>query len=122
MRTFSAEVAGLNTWISVVSYRFFKKYKDSMMDSNGMITTKENWDKECDKWEVTTDQSLKMDIRKAIDEIHNERDRQIAVRLLLDEDSSKEVAADFQLSVDYLYTVKNRIIKSLRKKLKAYYE
>ena len=61
-----------------------------------------------------------MDINQAIDSITNDRDREIA-RLLFIEDKEFQVIADrFELSVDYVYTVKNRLVKQLKTKLNSY--
>lgn len=119
LRTYNFS-SSLNTWISVVSFRFFKKYKDVKIDFNGIITIKEEWDNETMSMVRNSDNMLQIDVLKAIETIKNERDQKIATRLLLEDADPKEVAVEFNITIDYLYTVKNRIIKQLRVSLKAY--
>ena len=61
-----------------------------------------------------------MDVNNAINQIKNERDKQIASRLFLEDKEYESVAQEFGLTVDYVYTVKNRLIKQLRTTLKDY--
>ncbi|MCL2167823.1 MAG: hypothetical protein FWH59_01710 [Lentimicrobiaceae bacterium] len=119
LKTFQQEYS-LTTWISVVSYRFFKNYKDAVIDFRGVVTITDKWDLQTDEWVYQSDASLKKDIMNAIHQIKNERDRQIAVLLLLEDREPDEVARKFEVTVDYLYTIKNRIIKALRILLKEY--
>ena len=119
LRTFQSEYS-LTTWISVVSYRFFKNYKLSMIDSRGVVTITDKWDLQTDAWVEQSDSWLKKDIMKAIAQIKNERDRKIADLLLVEDKAVDEVAQQFEVTVDYLYTIKNRIIKALRIFLKEY--
>lgn len=121
LRTFTGDKASLATWISVISFRFFKNYKHSRIDSNGLISITDKWETFVGDWVQSCDAGIMMDIRQAIDSIANERDREIA-RLVLIEDKEFQVVADrFGLSVDYVYTVKNRIIKHLKKNLNGYH-
>jgi len=119
LKTFQLEYS-LTTWISVVSYRFFKNYKLSVIDSRGLITITDKWDTQTEEWIQQSDFGLKKDIMKAINQISNERDRKIANLLLMEDRATEEVAQQFQLKVDYLYTIKNRIIKTLRNILIEY--
>jgi DNA-directed RNA polymerase specialized sigma24 family protein len=119
LKTFQSEYS-LTTWISVVSYRFFKNYKLSMIDSRGLITITDKWDSQTEEWVLQSDFGLRKDIMKAINQISNERDRKIANLLFIEDRASEEVAQQFGLTVDYLYTIKNRIIKALRIFLKEY--
>jgi len=119
LKTFQAEYS-LTTWISVVSYRFFKNYKLSVIDSRGIITITDKWDTQTEEWIQQSDLGLRKDIMKAINQIKNERDRKIATLLLIEDREMAEVAPQFGLTVDYLYTVKNRIIKALRIFLSEY--
>lgn len=63
---------------------------------------------------------LRMDINQAIDGIKSDRDREIARRLFIDDKEYEAVAEEFGLTVDYVYTIKNRIVKQLRTSLKGY--
>ena len=118
LRTFDSDKASLSTWISTVSFRFFKDYKRSKIDLNGVVTISDKWETFRGDWLESTEGGLMMDIKKAIAGIQSERDRQIASRLFIQDKEYEAVAKEFSLTVDYVYTVKNRIIKQLRKSLK----
>ena len=87
---------------------------------NGAITINDQWETMRKDWVQRCDAGIMMDIQAAIDSIKNERDRMIAVRLLLEDREYGDVAEEFGLTVDYVYTVKNRIVKQLKKSLKDY--
>lgn len=120
LRSFDSSQASLNTWISTVSYRFFRDYKQSMIDSDGVSTTNDMWDSTCSDWTQSCDAGIMMDVNSAIGQIKSERDRQIAIRLFVEDKEYESVAQEFGLTVDYVYTVKNRLIKQLRNSLKEY--
>ena len=120
LRTFDSSKASLATWMSVTSFRFFKNYKHSKIDSNGLISISDKWETFVGDWVQSSDAGLMMDISEAIASVANERDREIA-RLIFIEDKEFQVVADrFGLSVDYVYTVKNRLVRQLRTKLNSY--
>ena len=120
LRTFDETRASLATWMSVTSYRFFKSYKHSKIDSNGLISISDKWESFVGDWVQSYDAGLMMDINNAISTITNERDREIA-KLIFIEDKEFQVIADrFDLSIDYVYTVKNRLVKQLKSKLDSY--
>ncbi len=120
LRSFDPAKAQLNTWVSVVSFRFFLNYKKSKIDSNGLITIYETWDDKVIQYRQECHDQTEMDVRKAIDTLKNETEREVARQLLLEEADVQEVAAAHSLSVDYTYTVKSRAIAKLRKLLKDY--
>lgn len=120
LRSYDGSISSLNTWISTVSYRFFRDYKRSKIDLNGVITINEQWETMRKDWIQRCDSGMKMDIQSAIESIKNHRDRLIAGRLLLEDREYDAVAKEFGLTVDYVYTVKNRILKQLKKRLNAY--
>ena len=72
------------------------------------------------KYNEIDNQISKIFSKAAIEKINNDRDRQIAEKLLIEDKEYEAVAGEFGLSVDYVYTVKNRIIKQLRGSLKGY--
>lgn len=121
LRTYNADASSLNTWISVVSYRFFKNYKLRMIDSNGLITIQEEWDESAKALVQHCDTEMKMDISMAINQIKNIRDRKIVELIFYDNIPPQDIAKEYGLSVDYIYTIKNRTVKLLRLKLNAYY-
>ena len=120
LKTFDGTKASLATWMSVTSFRFFKSYKHSKIDSNGLISITDKWESFVGDWVRSCDAGLMMDINQAIDTITNDRDREIA-RLVFIEDKEFQLVADrFGLSIDYVYTVKNRLVKQLKTKLSSY--
>ena len=104
----------------MTSFRFFKAYKHSKIDSNGIISISDKWETFAGDWVQSNDAGIMMDLNEAIDSIKNDRDREIA-RLVFIEDKEFQTIADrFELSIDYVYTVKNRLIKHLKSKLGSY--
>ena len=120
LRSFDPDKASLSTWISTVSFRFFRVYKRSKIDMNGLITISDQWETFRGDWMESVEAGLKMDINQAIDGIKSDRDREIARRLFIDDKEYEVVAEEFGLTVDYVYTIKNRIVKQLRTSLKGY--
>lgn len=120
LRSFNPEKASLNTWISTVSFRFFRDYKRSKIDLNGLITISDRWETFRGDWMESVEAGLALDIRAAIEEIKSDRDRRIAELLFIEDKEYEAVAEEFGLTVDYVYTVKNRIVKLLRGSLKGY--
>jgi len=120
LRSFDPDKASLSTWISTVSFRFFRDYKRSKIDMNGLITISDQWETFRGDWMESVEAGLKMDINQAIDGIKSDRDREIARRLFIDDKEYEVVAEEFGLTVDYVYTIKNRIVKQLRTSLKGY--
>lgn len=120
LRSFNPDKAQLNTWISVVSFRFFLNFKKSKIDSNGLVTIYEQWDDKIMNYKQECHSQVRMDVVKAIESLKNATERDVARELLLDGIDIQEVAASHQLSVDYTYTVKSRAMAHLRKLLKDY--
>ena len=120
LRSFDSSKSSLSTWISTVSYRFFRDYKRSKIDLNGLITISDKWETFRGDWVQSIDAGIMLDIDTAIDEIKNERDREIAKQIFVDDREYEAIADEFGLTCDYVYTIKNRIIKQLRITLKEY--
>lgn len=117
LRLFDPAKASLGTWISTVSYRFFKDYKPRI-DLNGVVTVSDKWESFRDDWMESVEAGIMIDVKKAMGAIKSERDRAIASRLFIDDKEYESVAREFGLTVDYVYTVKNRIAKQLKSSLK----
>lgn len=120
LRSFDSSLSSLSTWISTVSYRFFRDYKRSKIDLNGAITISDKWEAFRGDWVQSIDAGIMMDIETAIDAIKSERDKEIAKQLFIEDREYEAIAEEFGLTCDYVYTVKNRIIKQLKKTLKGY--
>ena len=119
LKTFNGK-ASLNTWISVISYRFFKQYKISKIDSNGLITINSQWESYIGEWVQSQNTGIKIDVEKALGTITNERDKEIARLIFYDDKEFKDIADKYGLTVDYVYTIKNRIGKQLKQMLNCY--
>lgn len=120
LRSFDSSLSSLSTWISTVSYRFFRDYKRSKIDLNGAITISDKWEKIRGDWVQSIDAGIMMDIETAIGAIKSERDKEIAKQLFIEDREYEAIAEEFGLTCDYVYTVKNRIIKQLKTTLKGY--
>ena len=120
LKTFDGSRASLATWMSVTSFRFFKAYKHSKIDSNGLISPSDKWETFVGDWVQSSDAGLMMDLNEAISSIKNDRDREIAQLLFIQDKEFQTVADRFDLSIDYVYTVKNRLVKQLKTKLSSY--
>ena len=112
--------SSLNTWISVVSYRFFKNYKLTKIDSYGLVNFSEQWDEHSVSWVQHIDNEISIDVKNAILDLKNSRDQKVASLIFLEDEEINSVAEKFNISIDYAYTVKNRIVKFLRLKLNTY--
>lgn len=120
LKSFDPDKASLSTWISTVSFRFFRDYKRSKIDLNGLITISDQWETFRGDWMESVEAGIMMDINQAIDGIKSDRDQEIAKRLFIEDNEYEAVAEEFGLNVDYVYTIKNRIVKQLRTSLKGY--
>lgn len=120
LRTFDGTKSSLATWISTVSFRFFKNYKATKIDFNGVISINDKWESFRGDWVESLDAGIMIDLQNAIDNIKNERDRQIAEKIFIQDVSFERLAEEFDMTIDYVYTVKNRIIKQLKKSLNGY--
>jgi len=120
LRTFDSSKSSLSTWISTVSLRFFIKYKFNKIDSRDVVAINDKWETLKSDWVECQNEGVMMDINNAITQIPGERDRKIAERFFLDDAAPDKIAEEFSLDIDYVYTVKNRIIKSLKQKLEDY--
>lgn len=120
LRTFDAEKSSLSTWISKVSFRFFKNYKDTKIDFNGVISISDKWETFRGDWVESIDAGMMLDIHKAISQIKKDRDRAIAEKLFVQDVPFERIAEEFDMTVDYVYTVKNRLTKQLKQTLSSY--
>ena len=117
LRTYDPSKASLATWMSVTSFRFFRNYKHSKIDSGGLISINDKWETFVGDWVLNHDAGLMMDLRGAIDSISNERDREIARSIFIEDAEPKKVAQMYGLSVAYVYTLKSRIVRKLKNTL-----
>ena len=102
-------------WFSVVSYRFFKDYTFSMIDSSRNIPIEDVDDRNAFLQGNHVFSTIVMDIKSAIRKTKPPRDRQILEALVLDEEEPVEVAEKFNVTVDNLYNIKRRALAKLIK-------
>ena len=110
----------MKTWLSRVVYRFFDEKSSSMIDSAPHDPIDD-----MDSKLMFVDETFKVDmtiedIRNAMKRVKPPRDRDLLEALLIDEYEAEEVAKKFEVSIDYLYVIKNRALVKLRKLLCAY--
>lgn len=120
LKVYESTKSSLSTWISTVSYRFFRDYKRSKIDLNGLITISNKWETYRTDWVEEYDKSILVDIESAIQKLKSDRDRKIAEMIFIKDCELEIVAADFQISIDYVYTIKNRVSKQLKVSLEGY--
>lgn len=120
LKVYDSAKSSLSTWISTVSYRFFRDYKRSKIDLNGLITISNKWETYRTDWVEEYDKSILVDIESAIQKLKSDRDRKIAEMIFIKDCELEIVAADFQISIDYVYTIKNRVSKQLKVSLEGY--
>lgn len=120
LRTFDGSKSSLATWVSTVSFRFFKNYKTTKIDFNGVISISDKWETLRGDWVESHDAGIMMDLQNSISQIKSERDRQIAEKIFILDVSFERIAEEFGMTTDYVYTVKNRIVKQLKNTLNGY--
>ena len=102
-------------WFSVVSYRFFKDFSRSMIDSSDQIPISNMNDHQTDFMSNGTIGTIMMDIKQAISKLKPPRDSQILEALLLRDEEPEIVAKRHNVTVDNLYNIKRRAIAKLIK-------
>lgn len=120
LKVYDSVKSSLSTWISTVSYRFFRDYKRSKIDLNGLITISNKWETYRTDWVEEYDKSILVDIESAIQKLKSDRERKIAEMIFIKDCELEIVAANFQISIDYVYTIKNRVSKQLKVSLEGY--
>jgi len=85
-----------------------------------MLSVSDNWESYAGEWIGSSEAGIRMDIEAVIDSIQNDRDRRIAKMIFIEDKDFKQVADRFDLSVDYVYTIKNRLIRQFKSRLSAY--
>lgn len=103
-------------WFSVVSYRFFKDFTASMIDSSQDLPISVIDDKlKVIQQEGVTDMIMS-DVKNAICEVKPPRDAEILSALLLDEEEPLIVANRYGITVANLYNIKRRALAKLIQK------
>lgn len=108
-------------WFSVVSYRFFKDFSRSMIDSASQVPISIASDHSSAFGLVKTGDHVMMDILNALSKLMPPRDREILEALLLRDEEPEKVAARHQITVENLYNIKRRTLaKLIKNHLKEY--
>lgn len=103
-------------WLSVVSFRFFKDFCCSMIDSSSQIPITNINDARLLSVGNDRIDTIMMDIRQGIDHLEPPRDRQIIEALIIRDEEPSKVAKRFGVTVDNLYNIKRRALAKLIKK------
>ncbi len=114
LRKYNPERPFVN-WFSVVSYRFFKDFSRSMIDSSDQIPISNMNDHQTAFTSNGTIGTIMMDIKQAISKLKPPRDSQILEALLLRDEEPEIVAKRHNVTVDNLYNIKRRAIAKLIK-------
>lgn len=108
-------------WFSVVSYRFFKDFTASMIDSSRNLPIDKIDERSIMFQQNQVEQMMVADIKKAILQVTPPRNAQILKALIIDEEDPVEVAKRFDVTVDNLYNIKRRALaKLIRNHLQDY--
>ena len=114
LRKYNPERPFVN-WFSVVSYRFFKDFSRSMIDSSDQIPISNMNDHQTAFMSNGTIGTIMMDIKQAISKLKPPRDSEILEALLLRDEEPETVAKRHNVTVDNLYNIKRRAIAKLIK-------
>lgn len=114
LRKYSSEFPFPN-WFSVVSYRFFKDYTQSMIDSSQNLPIVEMNDHNISIAGTTKIETMMIDIKAAISKLTPPRDKEVVEAFLIHEEEPSEIAKRLNVSVDNLYNIKRRALAKLIK-------
>lgn len=112
----------LITWVSVVAIRFFQKKRALMIDSDSIETLYAQnvfWQ------DSYIGHDRRMDVRKAIDRMPNERYRFVIIELELKEREPEELAKEMNITIDNLYNIRRRArlqLKTIMVRKEDYYD
>ena len=105
-----------DSWLSVVSYRFFKDFSLRMIDSCRQIPITNINDRQLLHAGTAQMNHIMMDIRQGLNQLEPPRDREILSALILRDEEPQQVADRFHITVDNLYNIKRRALAKLIQK------
>ena len=120
LKVYDASKSALSTWISTVSYRFFRDYKRSKIDFNGLITISDKWETYKTDWVEEYDRLILVDIQGAIKKLKTPREQDIAEKIFIKDYEFEAISEEYNITIDYVYTIKNRVAKQLKTYLEGY--
>jgi len=112
LRKYSPEYP-FEKWFSVVSYRFFKDFTASMIDSHRNLPIDNIEERMVMFQQTQVEKMMATDIKNAIGCVRPTRNAQILKALIIDEEDPAEVAKRFEVTVDNLYNIKRRALAKL---------
>lgn len=112
LRKYNPEMPFVN-WFSVVSYRFFKDFSASMIESSKNLPIENMDDRTVFLQGNQIMSTMMMDVKAAIKKVKPPRDQQILESLILKEEEPAEVAKQHNVTVDNLYNIKRRALAKL---------
>ena len=112
LRKYSPEYP-FEKWFSVVSYRFFKDFTASMIDSRRNLPIDNIEERMVMFQQTQVEKMMAADIKNAIVLVKPPRNAQILKALIIDEEEPAEVAKRFDVTVDNLYNIKRRALAKL---------
>lgn len=114
LRKYNPEMPFVN-WFSVVSYRFFKDFSRSMIDSSLKVPISNTSDHLFRQHESVDLFSLMGDVQRALAKLKPPRDRDILEALIIRDEEPEKVAVRHNVTVDNLYNIKRRALAKLIK-------
>lgn len=102
-------------WFSVVSYRFFKDFSRSMIDSSSTMPISNMSDHSIAMASTGKVSPIMMDIKSALSRLKPPRDKEILEALLIRDEEPESVAEKFSVTVENLYNIKRRALAKLIK-------
>ena len=99
-------------WLKVVAIRYFIAKRNKLIDMEGNNSPSDS-DLQRMSADIEKTLSAKMDIERLFSLMPNKRYVHVIKRLVLQEAEPKVVAEEMQVTVDNLYNIKKRAIKSL---------
>ena len=104
-------------WFSVVSYRFFKDYCRSMIDSGHELPICDMNDHDGTlASQSEASQTLMADLLRILPHFKPPRDRDVLKAFLIDDEDAETVAKRLEVTVDNLYNIKRRALARLVKR------
>lgn len=103
--------SSLLTWISVVAVRFFTKKRNLLIEKE---STEALIKEEIMDFEDLTRTIIKIDLEMAINNMSNKRNKEIIIRLDIDEIPYETVAKDLGVTVSNLYNIHRRALAQLK--------
>lgn len=101
----------LMTWITTVSVRYFQKKRELLIEkSSTMVLNDKMWQDQ--RASISTEQ--RMDLRSALQKVHNTRYRKVIEVFDLQDVRPEQLAEEMEVTVENLYNIHRRALVRLR--------